>query len=139
MRMSATVERARPPMWQVERTAGGDIMHFGRHRFPVSDVTAVSGEEVRDRYTDGILMGAMLFFVIACALAFGVFDGGLRTRFLLGTVFLAFLGTAGMLELGRLNRQSYFEVKITLQSGERLVFTSVDRADVEAFMRRLSA
>ncbi len=139
MRMSATVERARPPMWQVERAAGGDVMHFGRHRFPISDVTAVSGEEVRDRYTDGLVMGAMLFFAVACALAFGVFDGGLSSRFLLGTVFLTFLGAAGFSELGRLNRQSHYEVSISLQSGERLVFTSADRADVEAFMRRLGA
>ena len=137
MRMSAKLEPKRPSMWQVERTARGDIMHFGRHRFLISDVAAVSGEQAGDTYSDGLLLGAFAFLVLACALAFGVFDGGLRPRFLLGTVFLGFLGFAGLSELTTLKRQSWYEIKITLVSGETLNFTSADRADIDVFMARL--
>ena len=138
MRIAATVHASPPPMWQVEQTSIGDVVHFGRNRFAISDVEAVSGEEVHDRYTDGILLGAMVFVALACVLAFGVFDGGLRTRFLLGTVLLSFLGFAALSELWKLNQQHYFEVKITLRSGETLKFASANRADVEAFMTRLT-
>lgn len=137
MRMSAKLEPKRPPMWQVERTARGDVMHFGRNRFLISDVAAIAGEKVADTYADGLLLGAMFFLVVACALAFGAFDGGLRPRFLLGTVFLGFLGFAGLSELTSLKRQSWYEIKITLVSGETLNFTSADPADVDVFMARL--
>ncbi len=136
MRIAAHAQR--PRMWEIERTAAGDVVHFGRNRFALADVARVSGEEVRDRYTDGLLLGAVVFLAAACAISFGVFDGGLRSRYLLGTVFLAFLGIAGISELAKLNRQSYYEVKIALVTGETLTFTSADRADVEAFMARIA-
>jgi Family of unknown function (DUF6232) len=137
MRMSAKLEPKHMPMWQVERTAHGDVMHFGRNRFLIGDVAAVSGEVVGDTYADGLLLGAFAFLLTACALAFGVFDGGLRPRFLLGTAFLGLLGFAGLSELISLKRQRWYEIKITLASGKTLNFTSADRADVDVFMARL--
>ena len=138
MLRKAAIEAPSPCMWSVERAQQGDVVVFGRHRFAVADVDSVSGEEVRDSDFDGLLLAAMIVLIAACALAFGVFDGGLGTRFLLGTVFLTFLGFAGLTELRKLDQQSFFEVRITLRSGEPILFASADRADVERLMEQLS-
>ena len=137
-----SVAAVRPPMWAIER-AGGDsrdeVLHFGRHSIAIADIAGIAPEETRDRFTDGLLLAAMIFFVVAGALAFGVFDGGIRPRFLLATVFLGFLGFMGISELRKVSAQSFFQVRLDLKDAPPVVFASADRAEVDGLLAALVA
>ena len=132
---------ARPFVWRIERAKDNpsrEELCFGRHRFALNDITAIATEDIRDSVTDGILLAAMAFVIVACALAFGVFDGPLRERFLLGTVFLGFLGYMGLSELPKLRQQKFFKITFTLQGGSNVTFASADRTETEALLAALA-
>ena len=136
----AILAASRPPMWQIERgptRQGEEAVRFGRHRIVLSDVAGVSLEEIRDRNIRGLILGSAAFVICATALAYLVYETGARERFLIGTIFLAALGMAGLAETVVLKSVSLFEMTITLVSGERIKFTSTDRADIQALALRL--
>ncbi len=127
-------------MWQIERGPTGqgeEAVRFGRHRIVLSDVAGVSLEEVRDRNIQGLILGSAAFVICATVLAYFVYETGAMTRFLIGSTFLAGLGMAGLAETIVLKSVSLFEMTITLASGERVKFTSTDRADIQALALRL--
>ena len=129
-------------MWAIEAGAtgpGSEIARFGQRRFNVADVEHITLEEIRDRNEQGVLMGAIVFVCFATALAYLVFDAGWRARFLIGTAFLAFLGIMGLGESFALETVKLYELVVTLKGGERIVFTSSDRPDIEALALRLQA
>ena len=129
----AILDAARPAMWSAERTSTGDeFVRFGKHRIRIADVTGVSLEEVRDRNIQGLLLGGVAFVICATMLTYFVYETGAMTRFLVGSTFLAGLGMAGLAETTVLKSVSVFEMTITLESGERVRFTSTDRADIQA-------
>ncbi len=136
----AILAASRPPMWQIERGPTGqgeEAVRFGRHRIVLSDVAGVSLEEVRDRNIQGLILGSAAFVICATVLAYFVYETGAMTRFLIGSTFLAGLGMAGLAETIVLKSVSLFEMTITLASGERVKFTSTDRADIQALALRL--
>ena len=136
----AILAAARPPMWQIEpgpTGQGEEAVRFGRHRIVLSDVAGVSLEEVRDRNIQGLILGGAAFVICATVLAYFVYETGAMPRFLIGTVFLAALGMAGLAETVVLKPVSLFEMTITLVSGERIKFASTDRADFQALALRL--
>lgn len=130
-----------PFVWRIERAkdnAAAEVLCFGANRVTLNDITAIATEEIGDRLLDGILFAAILFVVVACALAFGVFDGPLRERFLLGTVVLGFLGCMGLSELPKLRQQKFFKVYFTLQNGKHVTFASANRAETDALLTALA-
>ena len=136
----AILAASRPPMWQIERGPTGqgeETVRFGRHRIVLSEVAGVSLEEVRDRNIQGLILGSAAFVICATVLAYFVYETGAMTRFLIGSTFLAGLGMAGLAETIVLKSVSLFEMTITLASGERVKFTSTDRADIQALALRL--
>ena len=136
----AILAAARPPMWQIEpgpTGQGEEAVRFGRHRIVLSNVAGVSLEEVRDRNIQGLILGSAAFVICATVLAYFVYETGAMTRFLIGSTFLAGLGMAGLAETIVLKSVSLFEMTITLASGERVKFTSTDRADIQALALRL--
>lgn len=138
----ASVLPTRPAMWAIEAGAAGpgsEIARFGQRRFKVADVEHIGLEEIRDRNEQGVLLGAIVFVCCATAFAYLVFDSGWRARFLLGSTFLAFLGVMGLGESYALQTVKLYELVVTLTGGERIVFTSSDRPDVEALALRLQA
>ncbi len=131
---------ARPAMWRIERRPtdqGEEAVHFGRHRIVLSDIAGVSLEEIRDRNIQGLVLGGVAFVICATMLTYIVYETGATTRFLIGSTFLAGLGMAGLAETAVLKSVSLFEMTITLASGERIKFTSTDRADIQALALRL--
>lgn len=127
-------------MWQIERGPTGQgeqAVRFGRHRIVLSDVDGVSLDEIRDRNIQGLILGSAVFVICATIMAYAVYETGAMTRFLIGTVFLAGLGIAGLAETVFLKSVSLYEMTITLVSGERIKFTSTDRADIQALALRL--
>lgn len=138
---TAILDEARPPMWGIERVgreAEREFLRFGRHRIALADIASVSGDEEKTRPIDGLLIGATIFMCVATILAFSVFEGGWRMRFLLGAGFLAFLGLIGLSELFKIKSQSLFRLRIMLRNGETVTFASTDRDDVHRLMARIS-
>jgi hypothetical protein len=139
---TALIEDAGPSAWSIERLGGEgpvrDVLHFGRYRIAVDDIVAVDGETDRRRPAEGLFVAAALFFLAAAAIAFGVFEIGWRTKYLLGTVFLAFLGAAGFVEQFSVHHQQIFRLRLRLKSGEVVTFASADLGDVRSLMDRLS-
>ncbi len=136
----AILAATRPPMWQIERGPTGqgeEAVRFGRHRIVLSDIAGVSLEEIRDRNIQGLILGSAAFVICATILAYFVYETGAMTRFLIGSTFLAGLGMAGLAETVVLKSVSLYEMIITLSSGERIKFTSTDRADIQALALRL--
>ncbi len=139
---SARIQHERPPMWQIERSKTvppRDILQFGRHRIPLDDIAAVSGEEEGHRPVGGLMLAGALFLMVASVLVFGVFEGGWQSRYLIGAAFLAFLGSIGCIEVLQIGRQSLYRLRLTLTSGDIVMFATADRADIERLMARLQA
>lgn len=138
---TALLEDARPAMWGIDRRGSdpsSDVLRFGRHRIPLSAIASVDGEEEKTRPIDGLLLGAALFLIIATFIAFGVFEGKWLMRFLMGALFMTFLGLIGLIEISKIKSQRLYRVRITLTSGEAVTFASTDLADVERLMARIS-
>ncbi len=139
----AILEATRPPMWEIERavprTGAGAFVRFGHKRIALSHIAGLSLEEVRNRQAMGLFVGATAFVFAASVFAYFVFEQGAMTRFLIGTFFLGGLGVAGLIEASRLRTVRHYELTITLVSGERAVFASADRADIQALALRLAA
>jgi hypothetical protein len=137
----ALLEAARPRMWDItpgSHGPGSETVRLGKRHIRLCDIDAIHLQEIRDRNEDGLAVGAMAFVCIATLFAYLVFDAGWRTRFLLGMGFLMFLGIAGIGEITGLKTQKLYEMIITLKDGERVVFTSSDRADIEVLALRLT-
>ena len=138
----ALLEAVRPPMWEFEsgrEGAGCETVRLGKRHIRLSDIESVSLEEIRDRNHQGLLLGALVFVSVAAIFAYLVFDAGWCERFLLGMAFLACLGVMGLGEVAALKTVRLFEMIVTLRDGQRVVFTSADKADIEALELRLMA
>lgn len=138
----ALLEAERPRMWDIEAGPGGpgsETVRLGHRRIRLADVRSVAIQDIHDRNTQGLMLGAMAFVCFATFLTYCVFDAGGRQRLLIGGTFLTFLSAAGLLEMRKLKRLSLYELYIGLKSGELVTFTSADRADVEALALRLTA
>ncbi len=136
----AILAAPRPPMWRIEHGPTGqgeETVRFGRHRIVLAEVAGVSLEEIRDRNIQGLILGSAAFVICATILAYFVYETGAMTRFLIGSTFLAGLGMGGLAETVVLKSVSLYEMTITLSSGERIKFTSTDRADIQALALRL--
>lgn len=130
-----------PPRWAVysePRASGGrQMLRIGQRHFALDDIQSFSGDEVRERQVGGLITGACIFMVAAMVLAFGVFENGWRPRFLLGTLFLGFLGTAGLLEASKIKKQRFFEIKFIIRNAGVVTFASADAQEVSAFLAEL--
>lgn len=138
----ALIEAQRPPMWWIE--GGRDdsparFVRFGQQQIAIADITAMSLEEVREHTAQGLFMGGVFFVLGASIMAYSVFDAGARERFLLGSAFFAMLGVASLMEASWLPSISHFELTLTLKDGRQTVFSTPDRADIQALALRLAA
>ena len=139
---NAMLDPLRPAMWDITPapvSKGGPVVRLGQRHVRIADIESVSLAETRDRNLEGLMLGAIAFEVAATLFAYLVIDSGWRTRFLLGTTFLSFLGCVGIYELTTLKTLSLYEMFVTLKSGETFVFTSADRADIETLALRITA
>jgi hypothetical protein len=131
-----------PPRWGLVQEQGPGtarrVLWFGPQRIALDDIAAVTADEVRERPIAGLAMGACVFMLVAMILAYGVFENGWRERFLLGTVFLALLGLAGLYDSSTIKAQRYFEVKIATTTRGILTFASADAGEVEALLTALA-
>ena len=131
-----------PPRWGIQTEPGPTarrVLWFGPHRIAIDEIEKVSSGEDREYPVSGLLLGAMAFLIIASIFAFCVYENEWRSRYLLATVFLGFLGVAGIMELRNIGPQSFFQIKIATKSKGTLVFASADRAEFEAFLAGLAS
>lgn len=137
----ALLEAKRPPMWQVVegREAGSKTLRFGTRNVPLADIAGISLEEVRHWPVKGLLATAFAFVFAGSVMVYYVFDQGARLRFLFGAAFLTALGASAFHETFKLRRISHYEMTLTMADGRRLVFTSMDREDIQALALRIAA
>ena len=139
---NALLDSAKHAMWDITpapATQGGAVVRLGKRHIRIADIESVALEEIRDRNTQGVVLGAVAFMCFATLFAYLTIDAGWRPRFLLGTGFLSFLGCVAFVEMTTLKTLSLFEMLVTLKSGEKIVFTSTDRADIETLALRITA
>ncbi len=115
------------------------ILWFGSVRIPLGEIEKIQAEEIRERPTAGLLLGACVFMTVAMMFAFGVFELGWRQRFLIGFLFLAGLGCAGLWETTKIKSERYFEVHIRSRTGKTWTFASANPSEVEALLGTLAA
>jgi hypothetical protein len=132
-----------PLRWGLQQEQGPQggrrILWFGSRRIDLDDIQSITADEVRERPVSGLIMAAYIFLVVSMILAFGVFENGWRERFLLGTVFLAFLGTTGLYDSSTLKPVRFFEVKFSTSAHGVVTFSSSDEGEVRAFLAALAA
>ena len=129
-------------MWDITpapAAKGGAVVRLGKRHVRIADIDSVALEEIRDDHTQGIVLGAIAFMCFATFISYLVIDAGWRPRFLLGSGFLSFLGCVSFIEMRTLKTLHLFEMLVTLKSGEKIVFTSMDRADIETLALRITA
>lgn len=139
---SALLNPLRPAMWDITQapaSKGGAVVRLGKRHVRIAEIESVALEEVQDRNTQGAVLGAVAFMCFATLLSYLVIDAGWRPRFLLGSGFLSFLGCTAFIEMAKLKTLSLYEMFVTLKSGEKIVFTSMDRADIETLALRITA
>lgn len=137
---SAILDPVRPPMWRIESDGESRrYVRLGSHLIAVSDIAGVSLEEVRESQAAGLLMKGTAFMIAAAACAYYVFEADGRERFLIGAVFLGWLSATALIEAARIGSNSHYELTLTLKNGQRTIFSSHDRADVQALALRLAA
>jgi hypothetical protein len=138
----AMIDGALPPRWGLrhEQATGASrrVLWFGTMRIALDDITSIAAGEVCEKPIAGLVMGACVFMLVSMILAFGVFEFDWRERFLLGTLFLAFLGVAGLYDSTTIKAQRYFEVKIATWSQGVVTFASADVTEVQALLGALA-
>lgn len=138
----ALLEAANPPMWRIEEArehSGARFVRLGAEQVRISDITFMNLEEVRSSPSGGLFLNGTVFLCVAALLAYYVYEVGGRERFLIGTVFLGLLGVAAVSEALRMRGLRHYELELILSGGRRIVFTSADRADIQALALRLAA
>lgn len=138
----ALLEAANPPMWRIEESRGPSasrFVRFGAEQVRISDIAFMSLEEVRSSPSGGLFLNGTVFLCVAALLAYYVYEVGGRERFLIGAAFLGMLGIAAVSEALRLRGLRHYEMELVLKDGRRIVFTSADRADIQALALRLAA
>jgi len=137
----ALLEAKRPPMWRIEegQNSAPKSLRFGTHHVLLHDIAGISLEEVRHWPVKGLLATAFAFVSAGSVMVYYVFDQGARLRFLFGAAFLTALGVSAFYETFKLRRISHYEMMLTLSGGRRLVFTSMDREDIQALALRIAA
>jgi Family of unknown function (DUF6232) len=136
------VNGGKPPRWGLQQEQSAQmtrrVLWFGAKRIALDDIQSINAEEVRERPVAGVVTGACIFVLCSVVFAFGVFEYEWRERFLLGTLFLAFLGMAGFYDSTTLKAQRYFEVKIATGSQGVVTFASADASEVQALLGALA-
>jgi Family of unknown function (DUF6232) len=137
----AMIDGALPPRWGVKQPVAGSsrVLWFGQKSIALDDIQSIEAGEVRERPVAGLVMGAIVFVLVAMILAFGVFEMEWRERFLLGTAFLAFLGLAGLYDSTTIKAQRFFEVRIATGGQGVVTFASADATEVHALLGALAA
>ena len=137
---NALIDGDLPPRWGIQKEPGTDgrrVLWFGPHRIALHDIQSVSDSALTERPVDGLQLGAMAFLVIACLLAFVVYEYEWRDRYLLGTVFLGILGWVGVFEVRNIKPQSFFQISLDTAKQGTVVFASANRAEVDALLAAL--
>lgn len=140
--VNSSIATNQPAMWRIEAGRSGNaggMVYLGTRCVALADIEDVTLEEVRDRHLHGVVIGAALFMVAALGLALFVFQLGGRERFLVGAALLALLSVAGVSEVIGAKAVRVYVMTVSLNSGERVAFTSVDRADIAALALGLTA
>ena len=112
-------------------SSGGASVRLGAQHISIADVVAVERSDHAERDFQGVLIMGCWFTTSAALLMIGVFEWGMRQRFLLGAFIFFVLGLVSLYEAATASTLRFVRLKITTRHGETL-FTTADKADAAA-------
>lgn len=115
-------------MWERLSFDGGATVRLGPKTIRLSDVVSVERSEHAERDFQGVLVMGMVFSFSAALLTIGVFEYGMRERFLLGAFIFFVLGVVSLYEAATASTFRYVQLQIATKSGE-VLFTTADPDD----------
>ena len=109
----------------------GVTLRLGDKHIRLADVRSVERSDHAERDYQGVLVMGCVFSTAAALLMIGVYDYGMRERFLLGAAIFFVLGLISLYEAATSATFRFVRLRIMTVSGETL-FTTADAADASA-------
>ena len=130
-----------PRMWDRVRFAADDrhgaVLRLGPQHIRLSDVVSVEHTDHAERDFQGVLVMGCVFTMAAALLMIGVYEAGMRERFLLGAFIFFVLGLISLYEAITASTFRFVRLRIVTVGGETL-FTTADAADAAALEQVLA-
>jgi hypothetical protein len=128
-------------MWEIKPAAGSNwrgSVRLGAREVAIDGIEGISLLETSTKPFQGLLLAGLLFLLLASVLAYMIFEQGMNIRYLVGSLFLGFLGVCSVGEALAAKTQHLFEMQLVLCDGEVVLFTSTDREDIETLALTLT-
>jgi hypothetical protein len=109
----------------------GATVRLGPKQVRLSDVVSVARTEHAERDFQGVLVMGMVFSFASALLMIGVYEYGMRERFLLGAFIFFVLGLISLYEAATASTFRYVQLQIVTRCGE-ILFTTANPADASA-------
>ena len=107
------------------------MLRMGAKHIRLTDVTSVERIEHAERDFQGVLMMGAIFTTASAIFFVGVYEYGMRDRFLLGSFIFLVLGVISLYEAATSTTFRFVQLRIGLAHGETL-YTTADAADAAA-------
>lgn len=120
-----------PRMWDRLSFGEGATLRLGSEHVRLADVRSVERSDHAERDFQGVLVMGSVFTMCAALLMIGVYDYGMRPRFLLGAAIFFALGVISLYEAATSTTFRFVRLRIETTNGETL-FTTADLADAAA-------
>ncbi len=107
------------------------MLRMGSKHIRLADVTSVERIDHAERDFQGVLLMGCVFSTASAILFVGVYEYGMRERFLLGSFIFLVLGLISLYEAATCTTFRFVQLRIGLAHGENL-YTTADADDAAA-------
>ena len=118
-------------MWDRLSFGESATLRLGDKHIRLADVRSVERTDHAERDFQGVLVMGCVFSTAAALLMIGVYDYGMRERFLLGAAIFFVLGLISLYEAATSTTFRFVRLRIETEGGETL-FTTADLTDAAA-------
>ncbi|MFM2421843.1 MAG: hypothetical protein RL291_373 [Pseudomonadota bacterium] len=113
------------------------VLRFGTAQVPLNRVAAYAPVHERQQDLDSVLVTVAVFVSIAAILLVLVVELGWRERFLVGSLLLASIGIAAIIDLARTMRLDLYRLEIKMADGQTVMYVTPDRDMLDRMMLAL--
>ena len=117
--------------WSAET---GPSLRLGAHRLPIAEIVAWRAERQSESDRRGAFLVMAIFGIGAAMFLTGVFEFGLRQRFLAGAVLLGLITVSAMIEAFRMTRIELYRLHVTTVSGKAVTFATANPDEMQALI-----
>jgi hypothetical protein len=139
--MTAAVLAGAGKAWEfLDQTPDAPVpsIRLGKTRVPVADIAAWRAERVVERDRRGAFLTAVVFGAGATVFMCGVFELGLRQRFLAGALLLGMIALGALIEAARVTRLDLYRIDVQTAAGRTITFTTANPNEMQAVMTALA-